>query len=330
MPDVSTPQRKRRMLKVALQLVLVVIFVLMIVYFLNRYSADISSLRLLTVLDILLISIWSFVSFSAYAYAVYAMLVDAGLKNLRPFAWLRIYFASRLVNLFVIQGGNLFRLFVLKKKYDFSYANSIGVTALLIWLNALIALLASCIFLLSISPPGVAGGNRLLALSIMAFAGILLMPWLLSWVVKTFKQSAILPTKVLEPIAKIANYFPATLANRQLMMWVTGLSVVHFMFFVGVNYFSFSALGQEIDIFGACIFTTAFVFTRYINIVPGNLGLSELIGGLVAEQLGIGFGGGLLVAGIVRMVEVITIVIIGLFYGKFLVLDYFRNRQDVA
>lgn len=303
---------------------------LLIVHFLHKYSADISGLKSLSLLDILLIGIWSFVSYSAYAYAVFVMLIDAGLRNLKPFAWLRIYFASRLVNLFVIQGGNLLRLFLLKKKYNFSYANSIGITALLIWLNASIALLVSCYLFASVDWHADEVGNGLLAWSVAALAAILLTPLLLVWVMKANKGSPIWPAKVLEPSLKIADYFVATTKNKRLMTQITVLSCIHFIFFVGVNYFSFRALGQTVDIAGACLYSAAFVFTRYINIVPGNLGLSELIGGLVSEQLGIGFGNGLLVAGIVRVVEVITIIFFGLFYGKFLMLDYFRNRQNAG
>jgi len=165
-------------------------------------------------------------------------------------------------------------------------------------------------------------------LSVVALVTVLLTPLPLIWVMNTSKRSAVLPAKVLEPFSKISDYFVATMTNYRLMMQITALSSIHFVFFVAVNYFSFRALGQEVDITGVCFFTTAFVFTRYINIVPGNIGLSELVGGLVSEQLGTGFGGGLLVAGIVRMVEVITIVILGLFYGNSLVLDYFRDRQN--
>jgi uncharacterized membrane protein YbhN (UPF0104 family) len=159
---------------------------------------------------------------------------------------------------------------------------------------------------------------------------LLLTPLLLVRVVTTFKCLATLPTKILEPALKIADHFVATMKNRRLMMKITFLSCIHFFFFVGANYFSFRALGQTVDVVGVCIFTTVFVFTRYINIVPGNIGLSELVGGLVSEQLGIGFGNGLLVSGIVRMIEILMIMIFGLSYGKFLLWEYFRNRPKAG
>ena len=72
----------------------------------RKYWADMSSLQHLSLPDILIIDAWSFVPYAAYAYAVYVVFVSLGLKNLGPFAWLRIYFVSRLVNFFVTQCGN--------------------------------------------------------------------------------------------------------------------------------------------------------------------------------------------------------------------------------
>ena len=255
------------------------------------------------------------------------MLIRAGLKDMSPFGWLRVYFVSRLANFFVIQGGNLFRLFVLKKKYGFSYAHSIGVTTLLIWLNAAIALLASSYLFATIEWDSDSFGVSLFASSVLALAGVLCLPLMIVWVVGVSENSRLLPTKILEPLLKVSSYFVETIKNHRLMAQICALSCVHFAFFIGVNYFSFRALGQEVDVAAACLFTTALVFTRYVNIVPGNLGLSELIGGLVSEMLGIGFGSGLLVVGIVRMTEVLIILLFGLVYGKLLILDFLRNRS---
>jgi len=105
------------------------------------------------------------------------------------------------------------------------------------------------------------------------------------------------------------------------------LSAAHFYLFVGVNYVSFHSIGIPLELPVVCLYTTAFVFSRYINVVPGNLGVSELIGGLISEQMGVGFGNGLLVAGIVRVVEVMMILLAGLIYGKFAIFEYFSNRH---
>ena len=321
----STSARKSSYLKIALQLVAIAIFALMIIYFLRKYADDISILQYLSLLDILVIGAWSFVSYTAYAYAVYVVLVAVGLKGLAPFHWLKVYFVSRLANLFVTQGGNVFRLVILKKKYNFSYTNSIGVTAFLVWINTVIAVLAAASFLAGYNQMPVFAGISLLQWFVLAVLVLLIMPPAAAWAILLFRDSAIFQFRIFRPLADIASFFVATVRDLALFSRITILSIVHFFFFVGVNYFTFRAIGQPIEIAAVCIFTTAFVFTRYINVVPGNLGVSELVGGLVSEQMGVGFGNGLLVSGIVRLVELIMILLVGLIYGKILAFNYLRE-----
>jgi len=311
--------------KIVLQLVAIVIFALMIVYFMGKYASDISSLQHLSPQDILLIAAWLFVSYTAYACAVYVVLVALGLKRLGPFGWLRIYFASRLANIFVTQGGNVFRLVILKKKFNFSYTNSIGVTVFLIWINALIALFAALLILTGRGIKSEAEFTSLLGWSMLAVLVLMLGPLLIVWLIQYFRKSSIWLSPVLRPFRDIAEFFASTVKNFSLLSQITSLSVAHFFFFVGVNYFCFRAIGQSVGIAAVCLYTTAFVLTRYINIVPGNLGVSELVGGLVSEQMGIGFGNGVLVVGIIRFVEIMIIVLFGVICGQIFALSSFRK-----
>ena len=319
------PARKPNYPKIALQLVAIVIFALMIVYFMRKYASDISNLQHLSLKDILLIAAWSLASYTAYAYAVYVVLVALGLKRLGPIGWLKIYFVSRLANMFVTQGGNVFRLVILKKKYNFSYTNSISVTVFLIWINALIALFAALFILADRRITLDAEFTSLLGWSILAVLVLMLGPLLIVWLIQHFRKSSIWQSPVLLPFRDIADFFASIMKNVSLLSQITSLSVAHFLFFVGVNYFCFRAIGQPVGIAAVCLYTTAFVFTRYINIVPGNLGVSELVGGLVSEQIGIGFGNGVLVAGIIRIIEIMIIVSIGLIFGQLFALSSFRK-----
>lgn len=321
----ANPAAKRSRLKVTLQAITIALFILAIVYFLRKYSADISNLKMLSALDIVVIGAWSFVSYTAYAYAVYIVFLDLGLKKLGPIAWLRIYFVSRLVNFFITQGGNLYRLLVLKKNYNFSYTNTVGVTGFLIWINAAIALLASVYALNGLELDFQVGGLSLLWWCAYLLVGLMVVPLLAILLADRSRMASIAGYKLAAPFLQVAEFFTSTIKNIRLFAIVTTLSVIHFCFFLGVNYFGFRAIGQQIDLGIVCVFTTAFVFTRYINVVPGNIGVSELVGGLMSEQMGVGFSNGLIVTGIVRMVEVLVILLTGLIYGKILAVAFFRR-----
>jgi len=311
--------------KIALQIAVIGLLVVAIAYFMRKYSADISNLKELSLLDVAIIGGWSMASYIAYAYAVYIVLVDLGLRKLGLGNWLKIYFVSRIVNFFITQGGNLYRLFVLKKDYGFSYTNSVGVTGFMIWSNATAAVLASVIALASTNLEYRAGGLSLFQWCLLLFVGLTFVPLVAMPFADRNRMSGISRVRIFKPFLEIAEFFVATVKKRRLFSVVTLLSVIHFCFSVGMIYFTFLAIGQNIDVQIACVFTTAFVFTRYINIVPGNLGVSELVGGLLSEQMGVGFSNGLIVTGILRVVEILMILLAGLFYGKGLALSLLRR-----
>jgi len=318
----------QRVIKNAFRILAFLLLIAAIAYFMRKYSADISNVRNLSWTSIGLISIWSFASYTTYAYAVYIVLVDLGLKGLRPVGWIRIYYVSRLVNFFVMQGGNLYRLIMLKKNYGFSYTNSIGVTAFLIWINASVALLSSAIMLSTFDESFDLYGISLRAWCIALLLAAITVPLIASSAGRMMRRPANELHRFARPILVIAEFFVETIKKKTFFAKVTALSAAHYFLFIGVNYVSFTAIGVPLDLPVVCLYTTALVFTRYINVVPGNLGVSELVGGLVSEQMGVGFGNGLVVAGIVRIVEVIMIVIAGLIYGKFAVFEYYSNRKQ--
>lgn len=322
----SDPASRRSLPKVVFQLVTIALFVVAIVFFMHKYSADISSLRRLSVTDIASIGAWSFISYTAYAGAVYIILIDLGLRKLGPIAWLRIYFVSRLVNLFVTQGGNIYRLVVLKKKYDFAYTNTIGVTVFLIWINALIAVMFSLYTLITMQQSIQIAGLSFLGWCVLLLIVLVTIPSFVALFAKLTRRSRVAQSRFTLPLLRIAEFFVGTMKKFRLFVTVSLLSITHFCFFVGVNYFSFLAIEVDAPLDVVLVFTAAFVFTRYINIVPGNIGVSELAGGLMSEYMGVGFGNGLVVSGIVRMVEVLMILLTGLIYGKFVALSYFKQR----
>jgi len=321
----SASPRRSNYFKLGLQIAAIGLLLLAIAYFMRKYSADISNLGELSLLEMAMIGAWSMASYTAYAYAVYIVLVDLGLKKLGLGAWLKIYFVSRLVNFFITQGGNLYRLIVLKKNYAFSYTNSVGVTGFMIWSNATAAVLASVIALSSTQPHYELGGFSLLHWSLLLFAALMLVPLVALPFADQKLMSGLARFRLLKPFLDIAEFFVTTVGKRRHFAVITFWSAVHFGFSVGMIYFTFRAIGSEVDIVTACVFTTAFVFTRYVNIVPGNLGVSELVGGLLSEQMGVGFSSGLIVTGILRVVEIAIILLAGAVYGKAAVLARLRR-----
>ena len=54
-----------------------------------------------------------------------SILKELGLSKISFFAWFNIYTISRIINIHVTEGANVYRSLKLKKDYDFSYTDSI-------------------------------------------------------------------------------------------------------------------------------------------------------------------------------------------------------------
>ena len=236
---------------------------------------------------------------------------ELGLRSLGMLRWLQIYYVSRAMNFVVIQGANLYRILVLKRQYGFSLANSIGVTAYIMWLNGLSVLCVGAATLPFVSPPT----TNSISLSAALILGSTILPILLTLALRETVARPAWQRKSLEPFAKIVRFFNASYRKPLLNLRVFALGVINLLFFAGAIYVGFEALDAGVSLPQSVLFSAVFVLTRYVNIVPGNIGLAELVGGLASEMLGTGFGAGLLVAGVIRVVELLLIGTLGVANG---------------
>lgn len=309
MPDhqnASTHPAKR-----IVQWLVVVGFFLLIGYFLKKYSADLSAVRRLSIVDIVYMGLWLFVSYTAFAWSQYIIMRALGLRSLGMLRWLQIYYVSRALNFVVMQGANLYRILVLKRQYGFSLANSIGVTAYVMWLSGLSVLCVGAATLPFILPPTA----KSVSLSAALILGATILPVLLTLALRGTVERPAWQRRTLEPFAKIVRFFNASYRDPLLNLRVFLLGLVNLLFFAGAIYVGFEALDTGVTLPASVLFSTVFVLTRYVNIVPGNIGLAELVGGLTAEMLGTGFAAGLLVAGVIRVVELLLIGTLGVANG---------------
>lgn len=60
--------------------------------------------------------------------------------------------------------------------------------------------------------------------------------------------------------------------------------LVYLTYFVGMGV-CLAAFGEEMSFFNVALLTSIFVLSRTINIVPGNMGVSELICGVSSDVL---------------------------------------------
>ena len=87
------------------------------------------------------------------------------------------------------------------------------------------------------------------------------------------------------------------------------MTLISFTFYVGATYVSFLAIHIQTDVVKSALFTLTLILSRTINIIPGNIGLTELICGCMSQSLGETLGSGVIVSGIFRVIEYVTMAV---------------------
>ena len=102
------------------------------------------------------------------------------------------------------------------------------------------------------------------------------------------------------------------------------LSLIIFFLMSLVFKMLFLSVGIRIDISGLALFYTLYRITMYVNIIPGNLGLRELMYGVLGEQLNAGMLESMIVSILLRIFSYIALFTIAIYCQG---VDILKRRQ---
>lgn len=243
----------------------------------------------------------------------YVILHHMAVTGLRFLAWFRIFCVSRLFNAFITQGANIYRSIKLKKIYGFSYTRSLGQIMVYSWFESVVmtAILVAFFVTLSFHSPvrpiyGLVAGGALLMLA----AG----PFLLEGLLTAFKPLRRLWPWLYDRSHQLVQMINAVIKNPVLLAQMVGLGIAWFAACFLWIHTCFSALGTPQTALYVTAFTVSILLSRTYNIVPGNFGVAELFAGYVAEALGGNMTEGIVAAGLLRVVEYVVVILIGVPY----------------
>jgi len=104
--------------------------------------------------------------------------------------------------------------------------------------------------------------------------------------------------------------------QRARMFWLFILSFITALLFALSMYVLFHSMSSELSFTNVFLFTNIFLLSRLVNIVPGNIGVTELICGYTSDWLGGTLGSGLIVAGVFRVLNYFLSIFFGVIYSK--------------
>ncbi|MCK5617114.1 flippase-like domain-containing protein, partial [Candidatus Pacearchaeota archaeon] len=239
--------------------------------------------------------------------------------------WLKIYILARFLNTVFSQAGNVYRSLKLKRDYGVSHTKYIGGHTSMAWLDLLMNLSMALIVVLFVRPDFTIGrftAWKLLATLIPAIAAA---PPLVEIFIRklSFRNKKLLwvHQRLHEVVTTTAN----NLKSPGYLLKIFLIGTLLFIRTCIVFYIFFLCFGVKVDLPTLAVFYAMFKLSSFVTITPGNIGIQELVWGILSESMGIGMAQGVLVSALIRVVGTCFIFILGTTCGG---LDLVRHRKE--
>lgn len=229
--------------------------------------------------------------------------------------WLRLFTLGRFLNLFVPQGGNVYRAVELRRRFDVGYGDFITAFVNAPWLAMVLNLALGAVAVAALQRDAAIGAWPLwLVLAAATLLGA----------TAPFVALAVLPLvpKRWRPLAwlraRLAEMVRATLESlrdRRYLAWVFAWTLVSFVQASAMLWYGFAALGSPVGVAEAIAFYVLLQLATYFPVTPGNVGVQELAFGALAAGFGAAAVDGVVVSGLIRVTGVVALVIAALPMG---------------
>ncbi len=305
-----------------LKYILLIVCLGFIVRYFLTYTDEFSQLANISPQFILILIAFGVLSHSIMGLKLFMILKKQGLVQLNFMRWFKIFTISRFINYHITQGGNIYRSITLKKQYQFPYTQSISCITLFTWLESVFMLILTIAIIARTIPD-----LTLLGINTLLLTGVLLLLFLLI----PFGGEKILKlihlanerlkwahTKVSDVTREVKDVITDIPFIGQMFV----INIVSFFVFIIFIYTAFVAIGSSINFLTMPLFTVLTQLSGILNITPGNLGITEIIYGVLATESGSSIGAGILACGILRVIWYITIFCLNLFYLKDIAADW--------
>lgn len=133
--------------------------------------------------------------------------------------------------------------------------------------------------------------------------------------------------KLLNYISKAVNGWNRLKKDRILLLKLFNLLVARLIVSSLILYFAFLAFDYRIGIPEVVLTTCLVIFSTLLRITPGSLGIQEGAFVICSELFGLSIAQGLLVAGLVRVVDVIVIFTLGPLFSYLLINERVEGKS---
>ena len=252
-----------------------------------------------------------------FAFRLRQVLQLCGGTRLPFMHWLQLFAVGRMLSQLVPQMGGVYRSVAVKRDYGISYTRYVSAAFSFAWMDGCLNL-ALALIVIWLLQPGMtiaSVGAPLLLLGILAV--VLAAPIALNTLVNSKSLTS-------QPLAwaqsKAAEVLQVSLGNARNPLYMLQFVILGSAAFVltgAVFYVYLDAIGAPVTIPAVALFAALLKVSMFINITPGNIGVREMIYGLLSEQLHLGMSEGIMVSIMVRVVGHVVLLTIAVGLGGF-------------
>lgn len=231
-------------------------------------------------------------------------------RSISFFHWFGISVTGRFLSLFVPQMGNVYQGVRLKRIFEVSYTAYLSSKFSLAWIDFVFNLLFAAVviivadysfFILGLPAPVI-----LLIFAIL----IALMPPIVLYILRSLRIQARIVGWMMEKVQILLKITVENIMDAPYLLRIISMGIILFSITCGIIYICFDALGAHSSVGAIVLFCTLLKLSDHVSLTPGNLGIREVLFGLLSDFFGMGVSEGILVSIICRVIFQIEIMLI--------------------
>jgi hypothetical protein len=296
-----------------------IVTIVLFLYLRGNYE-DFSILKRLNTSNILTLYLSYLALLLVNCYQSYVVIGDS---NIKKSSFLKFYILARFLSKLIPQSGNIYMGQMLKDEFNLKYSKYIER------LLSLYVMDTSFIFLFFVATTLIID-NNLLGFQAFEIDYLIVMIGLFTtsiFVVFLYIKISRYKNKWLDKILDILFNIMMLLKNPYMILKVFFYSALSFSVVSSIFYQILAGLSIEVNWSFAVIFAILFRISHLINITPGNIGVSELLLGYIADILGIGFSNGVIISVTYRVIVYSSIISYGLLLGGWSLIKNKHKKQ---
>jgi len=254
-------------------------------------------------------------AFLIYALRFAIILKKCSGRKVPFYFWFKIVILGRYLNLITPQAGNIYRGVMLKKNYQITYTRYLSSFFSFTWIDTCLNLLLALAVICFVQPEMEIGGLRVWVL--IGVLGILVavVPIGLEALFKRVKFQNRYAGWIHGKLSELLRVSVGSARDVRYMTKFVLTGVIAFAISIAAFYLCFLSIEVKVSLPGLALFYVVLKLSNQVIITPGNLGVREIVYGVMSEMMQIGMGQGILISVIMRIISTLVVIVLGTLFG---------------